>query len=135
MQLSTYNAGRVQQPFTFYILCKGNNSGRPMAEPCPNCFTCSCDSAEEKDFYFWLCFGLWKGKLIEPLLCGSVIPFVRIGDMRKEMQRQAGQLDRSAYVATISQLLLIEEKTAAIKKQLQLMMQLQTGLIRQHMQW
>jgi len=69
----------------FFILNKGNHSGKPMNDPCPNCFVCICSSEEEKEMLYWLVMGLCQGRVFEQYLCGSVIPFVRINDVKKTL--------------------------------------------------
>ena len=69
----------------FFILNKGNHSGKPMNDPCPNCFVCICSSEEEKEMLYWLVMGLCQGRVFEQYLCGSVIPFVRINDVKKAL--------------------------------------------------
>lgn len=74
---SSYN-----QPH-FFILNRGLNSGKPLNLPCPNCFVCLTDNQEDREFLYWLCFGLWRSKSFHYLLKGSVIPFVTIDEARK----------------------------------------------------
>ncbi|HNJ17908.1 MAG TPA: hypothetical protein PKN57_12040, partial [Saprospiraceae bacterium] len=63
--LKTYSPkAQINEPH-FYILCKGNNSGKPLTEPCPNCFVLTAKSEEDKQFFYSLCFGLWKAKSFE----------------------------------------------------------------------
>jgi hypothetical protein len=69
----------------FFILNKGNHSGKPMNDPCQNCFVCICSSEEEKEMLYWLVMGLCQGRMFEQYLCGSVIPFVRINDVKKAL--------------------------------------------------
>ena len=52
-----------------------------MPEYCANCFVFIADNVEEKDFYFFLFYGLWQGGLFRPFITGSVIPFIRIDDL------------------------------------------------------
>lgn len=66
----------------FFILNKGLNSGKPLNEPCPNCFVCITTNEIDKDFMYWLCFGLWKSKSFHYYLKGSVIPFITIGELK-----------------------------------------------------
>ena len=42
----------------FFILNKGLNSGKPLLKPCPNCFIITTANEQEKEFLFWLCWGL-----------------------------------------------------------------------------
>ena len=74
--------GSYNQPH-FFILNRGLNSGKPLNQPCPNCFVCLTDNQEDREFLFWLCFGLWRSKSFHYLLKGSVIPFVTIDEIRK----------------------------------------------------
>jgi hypothetical protein len=67
----------------FFILCKGNNSGKPLLSPCPNCFVISFQSETEKEQAYWLLFCLWQSKTFYPYLRGSVIPFIILRDMKK----------------------------------------------------
>jgi hypothetical protein len=68
--IKCYNATQPVKPFTFYVLAKGLNSGKPLENPCPNCFAVTCKNAGEMDFYFTLTFGLWKSKSFHYYLPG-----------------------------------------------------------------
>lgn len=88
-QLKTYRQGMKTQKHSFFILNKGLNSGKPMNEPCPNCFVCTCATAKEKQKMYWLLFALWQSKKIERQLIGSVIPFIRIRDLEEIIKKNA----------------------------------------------
>ncbi len=81
MQIKTYKRQEIRQPH-FFILNKGNNCGKPLTAACANCFVCLCNSNEEKQFYYWLCFALWQTSQFEPYLVGSVIPFIHIRNVK-----------------------------------------------------
>ena len=83
--LKTHRVDAAYQKPHFFILNKGNHSGKPMNEPCPNCFVCICSSEEEREMLYWLVMGLYQGRVFEQYLCGSVIPFIRINDVKKEL--------------------------------------------------
>ena len=116
-KFQTFSVKNQSTQFEFYILCKGLNSGKPLETPCPNSFVCICKNQDEKDFYFWLLFGLWKAKHVHQLLTGSVIPFIRIDEFKKEVATQAEHVSkqRTAYAKTIDKIKLLEQK----EKQLQ----------------
>ncbi len=101
MQIKTYNPERPATGHHFYVLCKGNNSGRPSATPCPNCFTVSCDTPETKETLYWLTYAMWKGRAFHPFLRGSVIPFITIRDYRKQLTLALHSLQPSG--ATVDQ--------------------------------
>ena len=73
----------------FYVLSKGLNSGKPLEKPCPNCFVITVKNDEEKEFLFWLCWGLWQSKKFHYLHTGSVIPFIRIDEFKAFVKEQA----------------------------------------------
>lgn len=80
-KITTYQPDQDRSSFAFFILNKGMNSGKPMEQPCPNCFTYHAATQQEKDLYFWLCFGMWKARTFHPYLRGSVIPFIIKSDL------------------------------------------------------
>ncbi|MDD4992585.1 MAG: hypothetical protein PHR83_10160 [Paludibacter sp.] len=80
--LKSYNQkSEIEKPH-FFILNKGNNSGKPLSAPCPNCFVIQFQSEEEKEKIYWLLYSLWQSKAFYPLLRGSVIPFVVLRDVK-----------------------------------------------------
>ena len=66
----------------FFILNKGNNSGKPLSAPCPNCFVIQFQNEIEKEQVYWLLYSLWQSKAFYPFLRGSVIPFVVLRDIK-----------------------------------------------------
>lgn len=74
---------------SFFILNRGLNTGKPMSEPCPNCFVCICKSREDKESLYWLLFALWQSKEIKRQLIGSVILYIRKSDLEKIIQQKA----------------------------------------------
>ena len=80
--LKSYNQKEEIRKPHFFILNKGNNSGKPLTAPCPNCFVIQCKCEEEKEQIYWLSYSLWQSKAFYPLLRGSVIPFVVLRDVK-----------------------------------------------------
>ena len=72
----------IEKPH-FFILNKGNNSGKPLLIPCPNCFVIQCETEAEKEQIYWLSYSLWQSKAFYPFLRGSVIPFVLLRDVKE----------------------------------------------------
>ncbi len=81
-QIKSHAKGRTYSQPHFFILCKGNNSGKPLTAPCPNCFVLLCESGQ-KDLLYWMLWGLWKSRAFHPYLRGSVIPFIVLSDARE----------------------------------------------------
>ena len=80
--IKSHRSGVVYSLPHFFILNKGNNSGKPLADPCPNCFVIQCKCEAEKEQIYWLSYSLWQSKAFYPLLRGSVIPFVVLRDVK-----------------------------------------------------
>jgi len=80
--IKSYRSGVVYSMPHFFILNKGNNSGKPLLAPCPNCFVIQLQCEEEKEQIYWLLYSLWQSKAFYPLLRGSVIPFVVLRDVK-----------------------------------------------------
>lgn len=80
-KIKTHRIGqRYQQPH-FFILNKGNNAGKPLHEYCANCFVFLADDEEDRHFHYFIFLGLWELKYFRPHLIGSVVEFIRIGDL------------------------------------------------------
>ncbi len=120
--LKTYSPkAQINEPH-FYILCKGNNSGKPLTEPCPNCFVLTAKTEEDKQFLYSLCFGLWKAKSFEYFLKGSVIPFITIGDCKQAIISGLEQAknDLKGFNKSVKALELLEQQEKKYLETLQL---------------
>ena len=71
-----------QNPHVFYILCKGENAGKPALKPWVNSFAVICSNQQYFDFYFWLVWGLFKSNKFKVHLRGTAVPFVNLDDVR-----------------------------------------------------
>jgi hypothetical protein len=83
LNIKTHRQGKTYAKPHFFILNKGNNSGKPLLIPCANCFVIQCKNPEEKEKLFWLIRGLWTSKAFHQYLRGSVIPFITLNDLSK----------------------------------------------------
>ena len=93
--LKSYNQKeKIRKPH-FFILNKGNNSGRPLAVPCPNCFVIQFQCEEEKEKIYWLSYSLWQSKAFYPFLRGSVIPFVVLRDVKSCLSAALNKVDEN----------------------------------------
>ena len=77
-KIKCHKYGNLYHQPHFFILNKGNNSGKPLSNWCPNCFVFLADTPREREHFYTLCKALWMGKYFRPLLIGSVIPYIRI---------------------------------------------------------
>lgn len=75
--IKTHRPGIVYSGVHFFVLNKGLNSGKPLDEPCPNCYVVECHSEEQKESLYWICFALWQSHRFRQHLIGSVILYIR----------------------------------------------------------
>ena len=116
----------------FFILNKGNNSGKPLLSPCPNCFVVQFQSEEEKEQVYWLLYSLWQSKAFYPYLRGSVIPFVVLRDVKEcltdameKMEANLGQFKK-----TVEALRSLEAMENKFKQNLKLIQQAKVSIFR-----
>jgi hypothetical protein len=99
--LKSYNQKTEIEKPHFFILNKGNNSGKPLLSPCPNCFVIQFENVEDKECVYWILWCLWQSKAFYPLLKGSVIPFITIGDFQKLLIKTLNQLPSPGVVLKV----------------------------------
>lgn len=81
--VKTHREGnRYRKPHLF-ALSRGYNTGRPLREPCPNCFVILMESETACDQMYFLLDGLWRRQVFRVQLIGSVIPFLRVHEFTK----------------------------------------------------
>ena len=108
----------------FFILNKGLNSGKPLEKSCPNCFVITVKNDEEKEFLFWLCWGLWQSKKIHYLHIGSVIPFIRLNEFKVFLKEQTAIAfaEKEQYHKNVKALQKLEQLEKNYKQNLLLIM-------------
>jgi len=85
-ELKTHRAGKIYSKPHFFILNKGLNSGKPLSNPCPNCFVVTTSTEKKKNTLYHLSMMLQIGGFYAYYLKGSVIPFISIDDCRKTLK-------------------------------------------------
>ena len=110
-KITTYSPDQKRSPFAFFILNKGMNSGKPMEHPCPNCFTFNASTQEEKDHFYWICFGLWQSRSFHQHLIGSVIPFIRLHELSQAINQasEKAQASPANYLKTVEALKILDQ--------------------------
>ena len=85
-KVRTYSVHREAPKQALYILNRGRNAGKPLFEPCPNCFILYVRDTEELETYYWTFYAFWKHGFFHPHLCGSVIEMLRLCDLKTLMR-------------------------------------------------
>lgn len=120
--LKSYNPKKEILKPHFFILNKGNNSGKPLLSPCPNCFVIRFQCEEEKEMVYWLLHSFWQSRAFYPYLRGSVISFVVFRDMKKCIQegleRAEGNPDK--FLKAVEALRSLEEMEMKFRQNLKL---------------
>lgn len=121
-RLKTHKLNKEYTEPHFFILNKGLNSGKPLNIPCPNSFVCFTDNETDRDFMYWLCFGLWKSKSFHYYLKGSVIPFITIDELKKLIRQTESEASKKkqAFKKAIHALQLLDLNEQKIKVSLQM---------------
>ncbi|TBX66149.1 hypothetical protein EZL74_11215 [Flavobacterium silvisoli] len=95
-----------------FILNKGMNSGKPNKEPYANSFVIIFQQEEDCENYYFVAFSLWQTKFWHQFLIGSVIPFLRLQDFKKEFNERAKTMmeEHEQHLKHIAALKLLEQK-------------------------
>jgi hypothetical protein len=125
LNIKTHNMKNHYSGKFFFILSKGLNAGKPLDTPCPNCFVLFAKNEEEKIVMYWICFGLWQAGMFRPFLTGSVIPFIRLEDLRTVISNAWNKIENSStdFKSSIQVLRKLQECQENIMKQLYLVKQ------------
>ena len=115
-QLKTHKPGEPAP--AFWIQNKGNHAGRPLRKPIPNCFAVY----SEEPYLFEYVYCLWKARLFEPQIIGSVIPFIR----KKEMGEVLKMAKDTAKGREVCQKIRIADKQISdMQKSIKLLFEMQ----------
>jgi len=134
LKIKSYKEGQQVPEFHFFVLCKGDNSGRPSLKPNANCFIVSAATKEEADHLFWISYALWKGRGFHQHLRGSVIPFITAYDYKRVLmaayeKTTAAEQALDRVVAIMKEL---DKKEAAAREQIKLLGQMRQLVLRKY---
>jgi len=123
-----FKEGNPVQVYAFFILSKGRNKGRPSFTPCPNCFVFACENKTELQSYYWLVYSLWAAGKFYPYLCGSVIEFIHLRDVKNLIASAAQQVQDMEKVARSMQQII--ELEAHLNRQFLLVKEAKRAVLR-----
>ena len=117
-----------------FLLNKGLNSGKPQKEPFTNSFVIIFENQEDVDSVFFISYSLWKTKFWHQFLIGSVIPFLRLQEFKKEFNQKVNALmqEHEKHKKSVAALKLLEEKENQFLKNLNLISDLRKAIIYQY---
>jgi len=129
-EIKTHRNGRTYNTPHFFILNKGLNSGKPMDQPCPNCFVITTASEETRESLYYLCLSLKIGKFFTYYLKGSVIPFICISDAKKVINAALQNNQEQQWTIKVEKLKKINAFEVNLQLQLKTISQLKIALLR-----
>jgi len=128
--MKSHKVGRTYSQPHFYVLNRGKNSGKVMRNPCPNCYVLKTDTEEQRESLYYLCLSLQVGKYFNYYLVGSVIPFIRIDDVRRVLDTALQNYEKDQWELKVQKLVKIVEYEENLKNQLTVVAQLKLALLR-----
>ena len=114
-----------------FILNKGMNSGKPQKEQFTNGFVVIFEKEEDCESLFFVAYSLWQTKFWHPFLIGSVIPFLRLPDFKKEFNPQASlmMLEHEQHLKNVAALKLLEKKEKQYKEDMMLINDIRKAIL------
>lgn len=129
-KIKTHKSGKMYNQPHFFILNKGLNSGKPFRHYVCNSFVFLADNNDERDFYYFVLLGIWELRLLRPYLKGSVIEFVRLGDVIDVLDETLNAVNTGSrsFSDVQKSLVQIDALQSNLQSQLTYLMQLRKSL-------
>jgi hypothetical protein len=110
--IKTHQKNTIYSKPHLFILNKGLNSGKPQKEPFTNRFVLLFQTEEDCENLYFVAFSLWKTKFWHQFLIGSVIPFLRLSDFKKEffVRSKVMMQEHEEHVKHIAALKVLEQQ-------------------------
>ena len=133
-KVRTYNSEKETPGNALFILSRGRNAGKPLFEPCPNCFILYCKDQNQLENLYWTFFTLWKNGFFHPYLCGSVIEMLRLFELKKILISfiipSLSKMEQNGKI--LSDIKTVFELEQKFTKQLQQLSELRSVLVRKY---
>ena len=110
--IKTHRVGTIYSKPHLFLLNKGMNSGKPQKEPFTNSFVVIFDLEQDCENLYFVAYSLWQTKFWHQYLVGSVIPFLRLPDFKKQFNPQASlmMVEHEQHQKNVAALKLLEQK-------------------------
>ena len=114
-----------------FVLNKGMNSGKPQKKQFTNSFVIIFEKEEDCENLFFVAYSLWQTKFWHQFLIGSVIPFLRLPDFKKEFNPQASlmMVEHEQHLKNVEALKLLEKKEKQYKEDMMLINDLRKAIL------
>jgi hypothetical protein len=114
-----------------FVLNKGMNSGKPQKEQFTNSFVIIFEKEEDCESLFFVAYSLWQTKFWHQFLIGSVIPFLRLQEFKKEFNPQASlmMLEHEQHLKNVAALKLLEKKEKQYKEDMMLINDIRKAIL------
>jgi hypothetical protein len=129
--IKTHQKNAVYRANQIFILNKGMNSGKPQKEPFTNSFVILFQDENDAETAYWLAYSLWKARFWHQSLVGSVIPFLRINDFKKDFNSKVNEMlqEHELHKKQILMLRLLEQKEDQLHKNIVLINQMRRVIL------
>lgn len=120
-----FRVGMQPVRYSLFVLSKGENAGKPLREPCPNCFSLVARSRADREKIYWIFYGLWQVGYFKMFLVGSVIPFLRIVDLKTIVIRFCDQsvLNNDITLRALKNIIKLERLHSRLDHQMKIVCQ------------
>jgi hypothetical protein len=110
--IKTHRKDTIYSKPHLFVLNKGMNSGKPQKEPFTNSFVIIFENEEDCESLFFIAYSLWQTKFWHQFLIGSVIPFLRLQDFKKQFNPQASlmMMEHEQHQKNVAALKLLEQR-------------------------
>ncbi|RTY89301.1 hypothetical protein E0I61_05410 [Flavobacterium ranwuense] len=125
---TTYKGNQI------FILNKGMNSGKPQKEPFTNSFVIMFPDEKDAETVYWLAYSLWKSNFWHQFLIGSVIPFLRINDFKKDFDFKVNEMmqEHDLHQKQVQALRLLEQKEDQLHKNINLINEMRRAILNRY---
>ena len=129
--IKTHKKDTIYTKPHLFLLNKGMNSGKPQKEPFTNSFVIIFQNEEDCESLFFIAYSLWQTKFWHQRLLGSVIPFLRLNDFKKEFNPQSRlmMVEHEQHQKNVAALKLLEKKEKQYKEDMMLINDLRRAIL------
>lgn len=132
--IKTHKKDTLYAKSHIFILNKGMNSGKPLKEACANCFVLIFENPEDAENFYFIAYSMWQAKFWHIHLCGSVIPFIRLNEFKKEFFLKSKQLmeEHETHLKNVAALKLLEQQEQQFQKNINLINDLRRVILHRY---